>query len=147
MELEFRRVDVGKELRRLRDFDRRVFPKADLFPASFWRAAEVYWMLVDGKRVGCCALQDELEADGVLAISSTGILPAWQGIGLGRVMKAWQIAYARRHGYDRVVTETRAGNERMIRLNQSFGFRIVRTTPGCYVDPEEAAVEMELWLR
>ena len=146
MELEFRRVDVEKELRRLREFDKRVFLKADLFPASFWRAAEVYWMLVDGKRVGCCALQDELEADGVLAISSTGILPAWQGIGLGRVMKAWQIAYARRHGYGRVVAETRASNERMIRLNQSFGFRSVRTTPGSYFDPEEAAVEMELVL-
>ena len=146
MELEFRRVDVEKELRRLRDFDKKVFPAADLFPASFWRVAEVYWMLVDGKRVGCCALQDELGADGVLAISSTGILPAWQGIGLGRVMKAWQVAYARRHGYGRVVTETRASNERMIRLNQAFGFRIVRTTPGFYFDPEEAAMEMELVL-
>ena len=146
MELEFRRVDVEKELRRLRDFDRRVFPKADLFPASFWRAAEVYWMLVDGKRVGCCALQEELETTGVLAISSSGILPAWQGIGLGRVMKAWQIAYARRHGYGRVVTETRESNARMIRLNESFGFKIVGTTPGCYYDPDEAAVEMELLL-
>ena len=48
MELEFRRVNVEKELRRLRDFDKCVFPKADLFPASFWRAAEVYWLLVDG---------------------------------------------------------------------------------------------------
>ena len=98
------------------------------------------------KRVGCCALQEELGTEGVLCISSTGILPAWQGIGLGRVMKAWQIAYARRHGYVRVVTETRAGNERMIRLNRTFGFQIVRTTPGCYFDPEEAAVEMELAL-
>ena len=146
MELEFRRVDVEKELRRLRDFDKCVFPKADLFPASFWRAAEVYWLIVDGKRVGCCALQEDLEADQVLVISSTGLLPAWQGLGLGRVMKAWQIAYARRHGYARVATETRASNERMIRLNLAFGFQIVRTTPGCYFDPDEAAVEMELTL-
>ncbi len=144
--MEFRRVDVEKELRRLRDFDKRVFPKADLFPASFWRAAAVYWLLVEGKRVGCCALQEDVESDQVLVISSTGILPAWQGQGLGRVMKAWQIVYARRHGYVRVVTETRASNERMIRLNQAFGFRVVRTTPGCYFDPDEAAVEMELML-
>lgn len=61
-------------------------------------------------------------------------------------MKASPIAYARRRGYGRVVAETRANNERAIRLNQSFGFRIVRTTPGCYFDPEEAAVEMELAL-
>ncbi len=146
MELEFRRVDVEQEMRRLRDFDRRVFPKADLFPASFWRAAEVYWMIADGKRVGCCALQEEVERMSVLAISSSGILPAWQGLGLGRVMKAWQIAYARRHGYERVVTETRESNRRMIRLNESFGFKIVGRTPGCYFDPVEAAVEMELTL-
>lgn len=146
MELEFRRVDVEKELRRLRDFDRRVFPKADLFPASFWRAAEVYWMLVNARRVGCCALQEDLEDPTILAISSTGILPAWQGIGLGRVMKTWQISYARLHGYKRIVTETRESNSRMIRMNQAFGFRIVRTTPECYFDPDEAAVEMELVL-
>jgi len=144
MELEFRRVDVEQELRRLREFDKKVFLKADLFPASFWRAAEVYWLIVDGKRVGCCALQEELDSDRVLAISSTGILPAWQGRGLGRVMKAWQIAYAKRYGYTRLVTETRESNERMIRLNHEFGFKIVRTTPGCYFDPGEAAVEMEL---
>jgi len=146
MELEFRRVDVEKEMRRLKDFDRRVFPKADLFPASFWRAAEVYWMVVDGKRVGCCALQEDEEEPGALAISSSGILPAWQGMGLGRVMKAWQIAYARRHGYKRVIAETRESNRRMIRLNESFGFKIRGKTPGCYADPDEAAVEMELVL-
>ncbi|MFN0104150.1 MAG: N-acetyltransferase family protein [Bryobacteraceae bacterium] len=144
MELEFRLVEVEKELRRLRDFDRRVFPAADLFPASYWRECEVYWMVVDGRRVGCCALQ--AEANGVLAISSSGILPAWQGMGLGRVMKAWQVAYARGHGFRRMVTTTRAGNERMIQLNEAFGFRIVGTVAGYYVDPEEAGVEMELAL-
>jgi GNAT superfamily N-acetyltransferase len=144
MELEFRSADVEKELRRLRDFDARVFPKADLFSSAFWRECAVYWMLVDGRRVGCCALLPEPGADAVLSIASTGILPSWQGLGLGRVMKAWQVAYARRHGYRRVVTETRAGNERMIHLNESFGFRVVRKTPRGYHDPVEAAVEMEL---
>jgi ribosomal protein S18 acetylase RimI-like enzyme len=142
MELEFRRVEVATELRRLREFDKRVFSKGDLFPSAYWRECDVYWMLVDGKRVGCCALQDGEE--GELWITSSGILPAWQGMGLGRVMKAWQVALARGHGYRRVLTETRAGNTRMIHLNESFGFRIIKMLPDNYVDPDEDGVEMEL---
>lgn len=145
MELEFRRVDVANELRRLRDFDKRIFPKGDLFPSAYWRECQVFWLLVDGKRVGCCALQ-EAEEDGALSIASTGILPAWQGFGLGRVMKAWQVAYARCNGFRRLITETREGNLRMIHLNESFGFRIVRTLPDHYFDPDESGVEMELVL-
>jgi ribosomal protein S18 acetylase RimI-like enzyme len=143
MELEFRRADTAKEIRRLRDFDRRVFPPGDLFPSSYWRECEVWWLLVDGRRVGCCAFQFEEE---VLAIASTGLLPKWQGLGLGRVMKAWQIAYARRHGYRRLVTECRESNERMIRLNKSVGFRVAKRLPGYYDDPPEAGVVMELRL-
>lgn len=146
MELEFRRVDVRKELRRLRDFDRRVFSDGDLFPASFWRECDVYWLVVDGVRVGCCAFQEEKEEAGALAITSTGLLPSWQGRGLGQVMKAWQIAYAKRHGYRKLVTEMRASNARMIRLNKAFGFRVSRTRAGSYVEPDEAAVIMELAL-
>jgi len=157
MELEFRRADVDAELRRLRDFDRKVFPAADLFPASYWRVCEVWWMLVDGRRAGCCALRphadlsDDLDADdtpaeGVLYISSTGLLPAYQGRGLGAVMKAWQVAYARRNGFRRVVANTRAGNARMIELNQQFAFRVTRRIPGYYADPDEGTVVMELSL-
>ncbi len=146
MKLEFLAVDVEKELRRLREFDKKLFSKGDLFPAAFWRECEVWWMLVDGKRVGCCAMQPEVDADGALAITSTGILAEWQGMGLGRVMKAWQVAYARRHGYQKIVTTSRAGNSPMIQLNKSFGFRVVRKIPRYYCDPEETGVEMELKL-
>lgn len=154
MELEFRRADVETELRRLRDFDRRVFPPADLFPADYWRECEVWWMVAEGRRVGCCAFQRDVEfrddvdghdlpASRTLYISSTGILPAAQRRGLGRLMKAWQIAYAQHHGFRRILTNTRAGNAPMIALNSEFGFRVVRTTPGYYHDPEEATVVME----
>jgi ribosomal protein S18 acetylase RimI-like enzyme len=144
MEVAFQRADVEAELRRLRDFDRKVFPAADVFPSSFWRECEVYWLLADGRRVGCCAFQEE--GDRLLAITTSGILPAWQGLGLGRLMKAWQVAFARRHGYRQIATECRAGNARMIRLNQSFGFQVTETMPAHYLDPEEDGVRMELRL-
>ena len=144
MEMEFVQADVAREARRLRAFDKQVFPPADVFPASYWRECVVYWLVVEGKRVGCCALQ--AETDGVLYIASTGLLPAWQGKGLGAVMKAWQIAYARSNGFQRMVTETRAGNTRMIELNRQFGFRIRKRVAGYYLDPVETAVVMELAL-
>jgi ribosomal protein S18 acetylase RimI-like enzyme len=154
MELEFRRADVEKELRRLREFDRRIFPAADLFPASYWRECEVWWMIVAGRRAGCCAFQrgvefrDDLDgcdppSEHTLYISSTGILPSFQGRGYGRLMKAWQVAYAQHHGFRRIVTNTRASNEAMIALNLQFGFRIVRTTPGYYAGPVEATIVMD----
>jgi ribosomal protein S18 acetylase RimI-like enzyme len=144
MEMSFVRADVEREGRRLREFDRQVFPAADVFPASYWRECVVYWLVVGGKRVGCCAMQ--AEEGGVLYIASTGLLPAWQGKGLGAVMKAWQLAYARGNGFERVVTECRAGNARMIELNKQFGFRIRKRVKGYYLEPEETAVVMELVL-
>ena len=33
---------------------------------------------------------------------------------IGRLLKSWQIAYARRHGFTRIVTNHRAGNRRII---------------------------------
>lgn len=114
-------------------------------------------MIVDGRRAGCCAFQRDMEfgddlasgdqaADGVLYISSTGLLPKYRGQGLGHVMKAWQVAFARRNGFARVVTNTRAGNAVMLALNERYGFRRIRVTDGYYLEPEEATVVMELKL-
>jgi ribosomal protein S18 acetylase RimI-like enzyme len=61
-------------------------------------------------------------------------------------MKAWQVAYARRNGYRRMVTNSRNSNTAMIRLNRKFGFKVIRTVPGYYDKPEEPAVVMELQL-
>jgi ribosomal protein S18 acetylase RimI-like enzyme len=45
------------------------------------------------------------------------------------------------------VTHTRKSNTAMIALNERFGFRIVRITPGYYEEPAEEAVFMELKLK
>jgi ribosomal protein S18 acetylase RimI-like enzyme len=153
---EFRRADPARELRSLIEFDHKVFRKSDWFSAEQWRAFESYWMLVDGRKAGCCALdrhrdfQDDLRGDGVdpplrgsLHIVSTGILPKHQGKGLGTLMKAWQLSFARRHLFARIVTCSRKSNRPMIQLNRKFGFRTVRTTRGYYSGPVESAVVME----
>jgi ribosomal protein S18 acetylase RimI-like enzyme len=61
-------------------------------------------------------------------------------------VKEWQIEYARRNGFRRVVTNCRESNAAMITINERFGFRAIRRTAGYYADGE-ATVVMELVLR
>jgi len=159
MKTEFRRANPAAEIRSLMAFDRKVFPVSDLFDAGYWKACVVYWLLVDGAKVGCCAFeehvdfQDDLRTDGInprrngtLYVASTGIHPKFQSKGFGTLMKSWQICYAQQHGFKRIVTNTRSRNHAMIRLNRKFAFRIIRTTPRYYLDPSDATVVMELLL-
>ncbi len=158
MKTEFRRAILPSELRSLAAFDRKVFP-SDYFSTDQWRTYESYWLLINERKVGCCAFEkhvdfaDDLREDGLkpyregsLYIASTGILPKLQGTGLGQLLKSWQIAYARLHGFSRIVTNTRKRNAAMLALNRKFGFRVVRVTPRYYARPTDATVVMELLL-
>ncbi len=161
MTIQFRRASLPRELRSLVIFDHKAFHDypADWFEPDAWKACDPWWMLVGGRKAGCCAFerhvdfQGDVRADGrnprnrgSLYIVSTGILPAYRGLGLGSVLKDWQVMFARRHGFDRIVTNTRKSNQAMLRLNKKFGFQVLRTTPDYYEDPREATVVMELCL-
>ena len=141
MRTAFRKANTVTEMQELLRFDQQTFRRADVFPRAYWRNVESYWMIVDGVKVGCCAF--ELNAP-TLYIASTGILPAYQGRGFGKRFKRWQISFARRHGYTRMVAHCRQRNLPMISLNRKVGFRTVAVTPGYYARPTEAAVVMEL---
>jgi len=74
-------------------------------------------------------------------------LPEFRRQGLGRKQKEWQIEYARKNGFTRIVTNMRASNAPIIALNKSLGFTILEMVPsGMYESSEEAAVVMELAL-
>jgi ribosomal protein S18 acetylase RimI-like enzyme len=151
--VEFAPAVLPDDLRRLMAFDRRVFPKADLFDADYWRQCESWWLLVEGVRAGCCAFErntdvtatGERTRPGCAYVATTGILPRFQGRGLGRLMKDWQIAWAMHNALRRLVGVTRKSNKAMIRLNRSCGFREVRTIPDYYAD--EAGIVMAIKLR
>jgi ribosomal protein S18 acetylase RimI-like enzyme len=145
---EFRPAVLPAELHSLQAFDRKVFPKSDVFPADYWKQCEPYWLLIDGVKAGCCAFdKNTSQKEGTLYVTTTGILPRFQRRGLGQLMKQWQIAYARRHGFTRIVITTRKSNAAMIALNRKFHFKIVRTIPHYYAEPTEPALVMELLLR
>ncbi len=145
MHTVFRRVELPRELRSLLIFDRKVFRESDRFDKDYWQTLESYWMVVDKVKVGCCAFERHLE-HATLYIATTGVLPRFQRGGLGRLLKAWEIAFARHHGFRRLVTNCRKRNVAMIKLNKSFGFRTVRSMPGYYFNPTDSTVFMELHL-
>jgi ribosomal protein S18 acetylase RimI-like enzyme len=155
MKTEFRKAILPREIRSLMAFDRKLFPPADRFDAAYWAACESYWLIAGKTKVGCCAFEKNVDfhdcfADvaahrqGSLYISTTGILPRFQSLGFGRLLKSWQIAYARYHGFNRVITNCRKSNVRMINLNREFKFRKVQTVRRYY--GQESAVLMELLL-
>jgi ribosomal protein S18 acetylase RimI-like enzyme len=157
MKTAFRKAILPAEVRSLVIFDHKAFPKADWFDAKDWARCESWWLIVNGIKLGCCAFerdadfQERYDPDirgrsGSLYIASTGILPRFRGRGFGDLMKRWQISYARYHGFQRIVTNTRESNLAMIRLNRKYGFDVIRTSPGYYENPPERVVVMELQL-
>jgi GNAT superfamily N-acetyltransferase len=158
MLLEFRRAVLPEEAPDLWKLDVAIFGK-DAFQPEDWLSLESYWIVVDGQVAGCAAFirdvefQEDLREDernaarpGTVYIQSTGLLPEYRGRGLGTRIKAWQIEYAKRNGFRRMLTNCRESNAVMIAVNKKFGFRPIRSTPGYYEDGE-ATVVMELLLR
>lgn len=151
MKLEMKQADVSVEASALAQLDKQIFSAADCFGPEAWNGSEAFWILADGRIVGSVAM--ELNAGvrsphspGCLYVTSTGILPEFQGRGIGTFAKQWQIEYARRKGFVRIETNCRASNSRILSLNKKFGFVPTREIPHCYKDPEESAIVLELVL-
>jgi hypothetical protein len=65
MKIEFRKAIVPDEIEALYKFDQIAFESfpADLFDAEDWAQYESYWMIVDGKTVGCSAFLHDVDYD------------------------------------------------------------------------------------
>jgi ribosomal protein S18 acetylase RimI-like enzyme len=150
MNIEFRKVVIPDEIEALCTFDRLAFAEfqADLFEPEEWAEFESYWMIVDGEIVGCSAFVPDVDYDetpriGSLWIASTGVVPGHRRKGYGKMLKEWQISYAKAHGFKVIVTNMRESNSPIIELNEKLGFTIREVSPGYYPDPVEDAVVME----
>jgi ribosomal protein S18 acetylase RimI-like enzyme len=155
MTLEFRKAALPEEAAELWKLDVEIFG-VDAFALDDWLSLESYWIVVDGRVAGCAAFIHDVEFGedllgdgqnvqqrGTLYIQSTGLRKEYRGQGVGSRVKEWQIEYARRNGFGRIVTNCRESNAAMIAINERFGFRTMRKTPGYYGDGE-ATVVMEL---
>jgi ribosomal protein S18 acetylase RimI-like enzyme len=160
MEIAIVRAHIPKDARALANLERKAFLNGDDWaPPSFYyghRRLRSFWLLQNGRRIGVTCLVHHAtisSKDGVLYapmrdalyIVSTSVLPRFQGYGFGGVLKAWHIAYARKKGFKKIVTNARAGNIASIHLNLKFGFAIVGEIANCYPDGETGIVlEMNL---
>ena len=157
MELEFRKTALPEEAAELWKLDVEIFG-VDAFAPEDWLSLESYWILVDGRVTGCAAFIHDVEFGedllgdgknvaqrGTLYIQSTGLRKEFRGRGVGSRVKEWQIDYARRNGFGRIVTNCRESNAAMIAINEKYGFRAIRKTADYYADGE-ATVVMELVL-
>ena len=61
MEVEFKKAVLPEDMRKLRAFDRKVFPRSDLFSVEEWKEYDPYWMVIDGTTLGCCAFQANVD--------------------------------------------------------------------------------------
>jgi GNAT superfamily N-acetyltransferase len=53
----------------------------------------------------------------------TGVKRAWRGRGIARALKATQIAWAKREGYEQLETANELRNAPIRKLNDIFGYR------------------------
>ncbi len=158
MEIEIRRALLPADIDALCALDREVFAE-DAFDEDEWESLEAYWLIANGMRAGCAAFvpntdfQEDLNEEdfnpplpGSLYIVSTGIRPDLRGKGLGEWLKRWEIKHARDNGFTRIVTNCRASNTPIIRLNEKVGFHIIRTLQKEYYPDGEPTTVMELRL-
>jgi GNAT superfamily N-acetyltransferase len=149
--VSFEKVIAPKGVPDLIEFDKKIFHAypSDIFTKKEWLEFESYWMVVDGKKIGCSGFKANFDYDdsrrpGCLFIATTGILQEMQGHGLGRMQKKWQIDYARQNGFKMIATNMRQSNHPIIGLNNELGFQIRKVDKTYYSKPQEAAIVMDL---
>lgn len=153
--IRFKKIDLPTELKDLVRFDEKIFPpgqgQGDI-DKSEWKNFENYWMLANGKRVGCGSLQIGVDYDGTkkrgyIYIVTIGILPKYEGRGFGTEFTRWQVRYALTHGFFTIVTNTRKSNCRMRAIYERLGFKLRRFVKRYYSQPVESAIVMERSLK
>lgn len=92
--------------------------------------------------VGCSFNQYKQESH----ITNIGVLPAYQGRGIGNRLIDLLKDYAFQHGYPRMTLEVRVHNLRARKLYERLEFRQTKLKPRYYIDNREDAVEMEVKL-
>lgn len=106
---------------------------------------KIFFALVDGQRVGCCALRRM--SDHEFEVAKMAVTPEFQGAGIGRKLLRTVIEAGRASGAGRLYLETNHILTPAIRLYESMGFRHLppeRIVPSEYL---RADVYMELFLR
>ncbi len=172
MGVTIRRVE-HTEIGLLCELDVKIFSNDGFESPKDWDGLETYFIVIDQEVVGIIDQQiigsiafrhhsdvsESYEAEypylhNSLYLTSIGILPEKQAMGLGSMAMVWLVDYARRYGisqragdgFRRIVSNARKSNLPSIKLHLRLGFKIIRVIPGYYKDPNGDAIVFELKL-
>lgn len=125
-ELEQAFIDLNtewiKRFFKLEEHDLHVFSnvKADIID----RGGEIFFALLDGKAVGCCALvhHDAQNTLGEWELAKMAVSPCSQGHGVGSRLMAALLNEARRRSIGEIYIEGNTRLEASIHMYRKFGF-------------------------
>ncbi len=109
----------------------------EMFYSEFFQPDSRRYLVaeVDHRAVGYAGL---MVIDTTADIQTIGVLPRFEGQGIGRAMLTELLAEARRRGADNVMLEVRADNPRAQQLYTRFGFEQIHTRRKYYRDGVDA---------
>ncbi len=83
---------------------------------------DAFFVVREGDRYVGLSFMQPAQTPGTLGQELTGTLPAYRGMGLAKLLKELTIDYARRNGYERIVTWVENQNKGMVAINLAYGF-------------------------
>lgn len=130
-----------EDIETIGQLEQELFPTdawpLDMFYSEFFQPDSRRYLVaeVDRRAVGYAGL---MVIDTTADIQTIGVLPAFEGQGIGRAMLTELLDEARRRGADNVMLEVRADNPRAQQLYTRFGFRQIHTRRRYYRDGVDA---------
>jgi GNAT superfamily N-acetyltransferase len=88
------------------------------------RPEATFVAVANGEAVGYAKFSLTTARPSVAFHDITGVKRAWRGRGIARALKAAEIAWAKRAGYERLETMNEIRNEPIRRLNERWGYRV-----------------------
>lgn len=158
--IKIRAARIPGEIGTLLKLDAQTFQEADVITSEdewlyYWKGALCYFLSVGSTLAGSLVLcahkgmwdeEKEILTDvpGCVHLVSIGILPEFQGRGLGSLLMTLGITHARVGGFSKVVSVIRPSNIASRKLHERFGFRKTGTTiSGYFEEPDEPGVMYE----
>ncbi|GAB3537232.1 ribosomal protein S18-alanine N-acetyltransferase [Arthrobacter tecti] len=123
--------------------EQKLFPvdawPLELFFDEFAQTGTRQYLVVevDGAVVGYCGV---MVVDTTADIQTIGVLPGFEGQGIGTAMLTEMLSEARRRGARETLLEVREDNPRARRMYERFGFEHIHTRRGYYRDGVSACV-------
>ncbi len=145
-EVAFRRLNeewITRHFHQLEAKDEELF--ADPRGAILAKGGRIFFVIREGRTVGCCALV--AIRPGEYEVAKMGVTPSAQGLGIGREMLERVIEEAKIAGASRLYLETNRKLAPAIRLYESVGFQHVPPERIVASPYARAEVPMELHLR